>query len=144
MATTQLLGTAIILLVAMVFGHMTWHQWKRLRWELKARESGIRTRGQIVGAHTIDTGSADRATYYRIRFTTAEGRTVEVEDELLGGGALEGVAVTVTYHPDQPELAAVVGRSGLPSWVGRLLIVLVMTPLTLVVSVLLALVVVHA
>lgn len=144
MASTQLLGTAIILLVATVFGHMTWHQWKRLHWELKARESGISTHGQIVGARTIDMGSADRATYYRIRFTTTEGRLVEVEDELLGSGALEGVAVTVTYHPDQPEFAAVVGRSGQPSWVGRLLIVTVMTPLTLAVGVLLALVVVHA
>lgn len=143
MAQSALPGLAVLALTLWAVGHVTWQQWVRLHWELKARGSGISTPGRVVGARTVGFGEADRATYYRIRFTTAEGHQVEVEDELSGRGALEGIAVTVTYHPARPERASVVSRYGPPGWVTGLLIVLVLTPVTLGLLVLLSVLVTH-
>lgn len=130
-AGTEVVGTGIIALVVAVLGALTWHQWVRLRRELRARgDRAVCTSGRIVGARTVADG-AYHTTYYRIRFATCEGRTVEVEHELPGHGALAGGTVTVTYHPEQPEHAAVRERAGRSGWSTQLAIVAVITPMTL-------------
>ena len=130
-AGTEVVGTGIIAFVVAVLATTTWHQWVRLRRELRARGGcAVCTPGRIVGARTVVTDGAYRTTYYRIRFLTTDGRTVEVERELPLRGALAG-AVTVTYHPDQPEHAAVRGRSDRAGWLSQVAVVAVMTPVTL-------------
>lgn len=132
MAGTEAVGTGIIALVVAVFALTTGQQWVRLRRELRARGDGaVSTAGRVVGARTVAAGSADRITYYRIRFATAEGRPVEVEHELPARGVLAGGSVTVTYHPDHPEHATVEGHHGRACWLTPLAVVAVMTPTTL-------------
>jgi Protein of unknown function (DUF3592) len=109
----------VLVLATVALAYLAVQVGKQLYWSLRVQRYGLRATGEVIGRREMKTMDNERrGVRYTIRFTTADGREVTFEDQMMSGGWQVGSSIEVLYHPDRPEQAEAVGKSGLPRWWG--------------------------
>ncbi|WP_017625083.1 DUF3592 domain-containing protein [Nocardiopsis chromatogenes] len=82
-------------------------------WTALLMRNGLRAEGEVVGYAESNTTAR-----MIVRFTTHLGEEVHAQHESTGWTASKhGETVTVTYHPNRPEVARIVDAPWLSNWV---------------------------